>query len=286
MKRGSEHPFRDAIKSLSRLPIPRLVAGNLLFCGVAVFYGTFTSIKTLLPALIPFNFDVTLAGWDDALHAGVAPWRLFHPILGNYIATRMIEILYGSVWIMLLFAVPAIFAMHPKLAHLRQRFFMTFFLVWIGLGNVLAAWGMSAGPAFYGAITGDATRYADLLSLLSATRGSLQSAADYQDYLWSSYVTGKLHFGTGISAFPSMHVALATLYTLAAVAVDKWLGAVFVLFWAIILVGSVHLAWHYAIDGYVSTLGTIVIWLAVSGCQALAGRIRSTASRPLIPQGA
>ena len=34
-------------------------------------------------------------------------------------------------------------------------------------------------------------------------------------------------------------------------------------FFALILVGSVHLGWHYAIDGYLGMLGAWIIWRAV-----------------------
>ena len=44
----------------------------------------------------------------------------------------------------------------------------------------------------------------------------------------------------------------------------------------VILIGSVHLAYHYAVDGYFSILGTMAIWM-VSG--VLARRMAGTSGR-------
>jgi hypothetical protein len=40
------------------------------------------------------------------------------------------------------------------------------------------------------------------------------------------------------------------------------LGWIFGAFLLVILIGSVHLGWHYAIDGYVGIIGTLILWWA------------------------
>ena len=82
--------------------------------------------------------------------------------------------------------------------------------------------------------------------------------------LWTQYVNAEAGF-VGISAFPSMHNAVAALLALAAWRVSRPLGAAMTLFAVMILAGSVHLGWHYAVDGYAGILVAVVCWRLAGG---------------------
>jgi hypothetical protein len=77
-------------------------------------------------------------------------------------------------------------------------------------------------------------------------------AVKVQDGLWQAHLAGTYDLGRGISAMPSIHVSAAVLFALLAWRVDRRLGIAFTIYAAVIMIGSVHLAWHYAIDGYLS----------------------------------
>jgi PAP2 superfamily len=62
---------------------------------------------------------------------------------------------------------------------------------------------------------------------------------------------------------PSMHLATSFSFVLLGFSVNRRLGTVSSVFAALIFVGSIHLGWHYAIDGYVAILGTWAIWWIV-----------------------
>ena len=62
---------------------------------------------------------------------------------------------------------------------------------------------------------------------------------------------------------PSIHVAMAMIFMFTGWRANKLLGIVLTLYALIIQVGSILLAWHYAIDGYISIVFTILIWNAV-----------------------
>lgn len=242
---------------------PRFFAGVTLFAAAGLFAGVFTCMKTLNNAVFGFHADVALANLDAAIHGGVDPWRLIQPIFGHHWVTRGIQHLYLSGWTFFLLSFTAAAALSAKLAPVRKQYFITYFLTWIVLGNILAPAFMSGGPVFYAELTGDTQRFAPLMSYLSFSDGMVNSSVAVRDMLWSMNLNRDLQLGTGISAFPSLHVAMSTLFVLTAFQLDRRLGFGMIAFAVAILMGSVHLGWHYAIDGYVSALVVLALWFGV-----------------------
>jgi membrane-associated phospholipid phosphatase len=96
--------------------------------------------------------------------------------------------------------------------------------------------------------------------------------------LWKNYETGT-GIVNGISAMPSMHVGTSVLFaTLGFASGKRWLGWLLTGFASLIMIGSVHLTWHYAIDGYAGAVIAIFGWW-------LAGRLIDWA-RPDLKAGA
>ena len=91
-----------------------------------------------------------------------------------------------------------------------------------------------------------------------------------QQMLWDNYQNNKAGMGSGISAMPSMHVATAVLLALFGWRYSRQAGIALTLYAVVIMIGSVHLGWHYALDGYVGALGAMVVWRLVG--RLLAGR--------------
>lgn len=234
-----------------------LLVGFALALSIGVFYASFVMVKNVLPLIVPFYADPFLADLDASLHGGHDPWRLLEPLFSHLPGPTVIELTYGFVWATLLIYVPAIVAVHPACRAIRRRFFITFFACWIVVGNVLALLGMSGGPVYYGHLVGDPARFADLLHF---TAEHQLFTGWVQHYLWDNYSTGSVELATGISAFPSLHVAMATLYFLAARGFGRITWALSALFLLLIKIGSVLLGWHYAIDGYASILVVAAIW--------------------------
>ena len=114
---------------------------------------------------------------------------------------------------------------------------------------------------YFGRLTGLPDPFARLMDYLrAANEVGVVWALKVQDGLWQAHMTGTYDLGRGISAMPSIHVSAAVLFALLGWRVDRRLGIAFTVFAVAILVGSVHLAWHYAIDGYLAAVLTVVIW--------------------------
>jgi hypothetical protein len=146
----------------------------------------------------------------------------------------------------------------------RARFWLAFLLTWVLLGTLLATAFASAGPVYYERVTGDPGPFAPLMTRLEA-QPDLQLHEGIRG-LWALHSAKRFVLGTGISAFPSLHVGIAVLGICAAWP-RPWLSATFALFTLGTLLGSVALGWHYAVDGYASIILVPLIWWLV-------GRVR------------
>lgn len=230
--------------------LARLFAGMVLLMALMIFQGSFTSLKNMLPILADgFRYDTLHAEIDRYIHFGYDPWRLLYPLAGHPIVLAILEWNYSVLWFVICFASLFFVATSAWADGIRTRYMLMFMFVWVFCGNVLAGLFLSAGPAFYGEVTGDHSRFADQLAFLADGQ-----ARSFQLYLWRIYENGSAGFGSGISAFPSVHVGLITMNAL--FLSDRfpklaWLAAAYTM---LIVVSSVYLGWHYAIDGYVSVV--------------------------------
>lgn len=235
----------------------RLAFGVVAFGAIAVMCGTFTYIKDMIPILNPFAWDITFAAWDRALHGGVDPWRLVAPLANNSAITTGLNLAY-NLWFFFLYFTVFHASFDTRNRARSMTYLLTFTLAWIVWGNILAVIFSSVGPAFYAEFG-----YGDVFAPQLAMLRDLAEirpvwALDTQVMLLDNYHTGGPV--RGISAMPSMHVTMAVAMALYAFSIRRWLGWVMTGYAALIMVGSVHLAWHYAIDGYLGAVGAITLW--------------------------
>jgi hypothetical protein len=230
----------------------RLMAIVVVFC---VAMASFTTFKIGIPNLVPFYADGAFADLDAWLHRG-DPGALLHAIIPPA-AAPVLAFAYGYPWFSLWFGLLAFVALHRD-AQLRRRYLWAMTSTFILLGTALATALSSVGPIFYRELMlGD--RFDTLMeSVLAGGAGPI--TREMAGYLLAAYHTQGQVLGTGISAMPSMHVAVVTLNALMLSGINRFVGALGWLYAGVIMVASVYLGWHYAIDGYVSIALVSLIW--------------------------
>ena len=233
------------------LAAPALVA--LIF-----FMPAFSAFKSAIPAFHAYSLDPLFIRMDEVLH-GQDAWRLIHPIVGYPIVSFILNTVY-HLWVALLYvaALPVIgWVERPRL---RMQFLLSYALCWSLLGTLGAILTASVGPCFYEAFYGD-DRFQPLMEYLARADASYPLMAlevQQQLLLWAA--DGSNGIGRGISAMPSMHLSIACVFALLGWRISRTLGIAGTIFLVLILIGSVHLGYHYAIDGYVAIIATLAIW--------------------------
>lgn len=235
----------------------RLAIGLVAFFCTAVVLGCFGYLKDLIPLLNPFSWDPAFAAWDRWLHGGRDAYEYLLPLFGSPRATTALNAVYHFWYFLLFFTVYAACLDRDNPIR-RNTFLISFALIWM-LGGVALATGFSSvGPVYYDAF-GYGTDYLPLTDLLHRNAESSPVwALGVHEMLLENY-----HDGTGakgISAMPSMHVTSSVLLAIYGFAWRRWAGWLLTAFAVLIQLGSVHLAWHYAIDGYVGAGLALLCW--------------------------
>jgi hypothetical protein len=226
---------------------------------VPAFHRAFTVMKSSLVLVVPYWADPYLVRLDYALHGGLPHTHLSGWLTRDGFVIGLDRAYLG--WHFLLLATVFWVAMQSDASY-RLRAMIAFLATWVLLGNVLAAALDSAGPWAYGPITGLPSPYTGLLVRLQAVNASSPLYLFATEHrLWTYYSAGKIGLGAGISAMPSLHVAMPVLGALVAWPKSRVVAGLLVAYAVVIMVGSIALAWHYAVDGYVSLLLVPLIWI-------------------------
>jgi membrane-associated phospholipid phosphatase len=223
---------------------------------MSCFLVGFAQFKNLIPTLNPFGWDESFMELDRLLHFGNLPHEYILPLFGGPFVLSFFTGLY-NVWLFLMYMVLLIACFLRPESRVRMQYLVAFVLTWAVGGNLVATLFASVGPVYYGNL-GLGEIYAPLLGHLDRhAETGFVTVRETQELLWSFYVAEDSL--NGISAFPSMHVASSALMAIFAFCWTRLAGYLMSAFALIILIGSVLLAWHYAVDGYA---GLVIAWLA------------------------
>jgi membrane-associated phospholipid phosphatase len=245
-------------REILRVRIPLAIG---LCVTTSYFYFTF---KVNIPVFTDFTLDHVFVAIDRALFFGRDAWQITHAVLPWTLATRFLDAIYLA-WYLVLFATILVVGAAPLRHPLRLTFLLAIGLNWVIGGVLIATLLPAAGPVYLERIAGDPS-FVPLIERLQAQAAQGRIVAlEIQEWLWAGY-TDKSVDAAGISAFPSLHVAIPATCAMLAMAADRVVGWLLWIFTLTVLVGSVHLGWHYAVDG----IGGLLL---AFGCWRLSQRV-------------
>jgi hypothetical protein len=256
-RQGERAPARRLVRELPRCS--GFVLGTVL---VAVQMGVLTWTKIMLPLAAPFWADPLLASADHFVFRTDA-WRVAEAVFGW--AAPMVDAAYVT-WIPIKFITLAVVLSLPE-SRKKTQAILAYFLIMActALGQYLLS---SGGPVFFARLGfGDRFAALPIEPWVKVT----------SSYLWNDYLRAGGDIGGGISAMPSLHVAIALWVALVVRAYAPRLAPRGDLYFALILIGSVLLGWHYAMDGIAATAITLFSWRG-------AARLSGLEFRQLLPR--
>lgn len=228
--------------------------------GVLTFGFAFSLFKTSMPFIHPYWADAPFVALDRLLHFGADPWVATHK-LATFINPAYVDAIYLHVWTLPAILGPMLLVLFDRDQNRIGRYLSLYCAVWIGLGNVFALAFLSVGPVYYGLLTGDAS-FDPLIHSLGAAGMDDARLGAVRDWLWKVYSGEVTGVGSGISAFPSVHVGVAAMAMFYLAERSRYLAPIGAVFLLIILFLSVYVGFHYAVDGYFSIAFVALFWLA------------------------
>ncbi len=259
-----KHPIRALLQlaqnSLSKIDL--YVRIFVLFFVVSLGFLAFNEFKLMIPNLIPFYLDDKLIEIDRFLHLGRLPWEYGWSFTSQPHILKFLDFVY-SQWFGWVIGIWAFAAISNGSKGWERQYVLSFLLLWLIGGALMAVLMSSAGPCFYDRLELGVSPYQAQMDYLRnfTTADQAIMAPIYQDLLWQSYIGTSGEIKSGISAMPSLHNAMSALFVIWGFKMNRWIGWLMTLNMLLIFAGSVVLGWHYAVDAYVGWALTVMLWL-------------------------
>lgn len=232
---------------------PLLLLPALLWPSLLAGY---TTAKVAIPFIVGYGWDGFWADADRAIF-GRDAWAISVPLV-EWAPVRLWEWVYSAGWGFVLFAWLAALPFFLPRRRLAIAYTATF-ACWLVGGCIFAFATSAAGPAFAHIVDPAlADRFLPMrqhLALALSPEGPIRRS---QEVLAIALQKRVAIPGSGISAMPSMHLAMTTIYILTAR--RSWWLVPSCLFWLIIFIGSAYFGYHYWLDGIFAALVAIVCW--------------------------
>jgi hypothetical protein len=235
-------------------------------------FATAFLLKSFIHVINPRVYDRQLFLIDRWLHFGFSPTIFLTTLFDNRLFLRGLDLYYTSVYFILFIGVTAALLGLLDAAG-RLRFAAAFAMVWMA-GTALYLLVPSWGPAF------SATPLVEraLRSMPHTVWVQRQLYGELASLVNHPLAPRLVRFGS-VAAFPSLHVAVLTLFTLALRRLSR-LGFVLGLAGAgLMLLGSVITGYHFLIDGEAGALLAAVAWLLA---RPLTERARSRSDENIV----
>lgn len=218
-----------------------------------VVFSTSFVLKSFIYVINRRVWDRELFALDRALHFGSSPTVFLVTLLDSPAVLRILDVYYSQLYFVIFLGVPA-FLLARLSQRQRVRFTAAFIFMWIA-GNVLYLALPSWGPVF----TAPALVEKSLQSMPATMWVQRQLFDEISSLVRNPMAPRIAKFG-GVAAFPSLHVAVVTLFALAMRRLVKSGFVVMLIAVALMQIGSVITGYHFMVDGYVGALLAAGSW--------------------------
>lgn len=220
-------------------------------------------LKSSLFLINPRNYDHGLAVLDETLFFGISPSRFFVALFDNPVVYRFFDLYYSFIYFVIFLVYTSVILGIAR-DQMRRTFATAFTMLWV-LGFAAYVGVPSWGPVFI--------HPEDFESALDHMPGTVHVQTQLYNETAALIRDPKapriVRYG-GIAAFPSLHVAVLTLFSIATMQISRRWGYWTWLLTLIMLLGSVVTGYHYLIDGYAGiAIGLLVFWVSKRWVSAL-----------------
>lgn len=215
--------------------------------------------KSMIPLLNEYRLDPLFAEADKITHFGRYPHEYLVPWIEKLELQHFFDDLY-LCWFMIVYLVTEFATWGDPDQTRRMRYLWTYALCWIVIGTVAAIALASVGPMYFHDFYDAPSPYGDLLAHLRAA-GDLKIFVIAEELLNMVKDERTININA-ISAMPSLHVAMAAALCFYFRSVNRAAWIFLSAFLIFMIMGSVYLGWHYAIDGYIGIAMAYGLWRA------------------------